>query len=397
MRLSTLTLQQNPVTAMLRQQATLSRTQNEIATGRRVAQPSDDPSAAARIEGLERTLSASGQFATNANLVTNRLSLEEQTLADAGNVLQRVRELTIQANGGALDPASRRMIGAELRQRLDEMVDLANRKDASGAYLFAGTSTGTEPFSRSAPGVTYSGDSLGRAVQVGPSQRVVDGHSGAEVFMNIVAGNGTFTTAAAAGNQGSGSIDTGSVVDPAAWVAGDYSLQFTTAGSYSVRDAGGTQVAAGGFTPGQAIEFQGVRVTVKGAPATGDSFAITRAGNEDLFTTLDRLIATVESPGTNAAQGAQRVTAIGGLLQQLDQGMDHLLTVRAEVGARLSALDSATSARESFELEVNATLAQVRDLDYAEAIGRMNTQMVALQAAQQSYTRVAQLTLFDYL
>ena len=94
---------------------------------------------------------------------------------------------------------------------------------------------------------------------------------------------------------------------------------------------------------------------------------------------------------------AQRSTAFAGLLQQLDQGLDHLLTVRAEVGARLSALDSATSARENFELEVNASLAQVRDLDYAEAIGRMNTQMVALQAAQQSYTRVAQLTLFDYL
>ena len=244
MRLSTLTLQQNPVTAMLRQQATLSRTQNEIATGRRVAQPSDDPSAAARIEGLERTLSASGQFATNANLVTNRLSLEEQTLADAGNVLQRVRELTIQANSGALDPASRQMIGAELRQRRDEMVDLANRKDASGGYLFAGTSTATQPFARSALGVAYSGDSLTRSVQVGPSQRVLDGHSGAEVFMNIVAGNGTFTTAAAPGNQGSGSIDTGAVVDPASWLAGSYSLQFPTAGTYSVRDAGGAEVVA---------------------------------------------------------------------------------------------------------------------------------------------------------
>jgi flagellar hook-associated protein 3 FlgL len=397
MRLSTLTLQQNPVTAMLRQQATLSRTQNEIATGRRVAQPSDDPSAAARIEGLERTLSASGQFATNANLVTNRLSLEEQTLADAGNVLQRVRELTIQANSGALDPASRQMIGAELRQRRDEMVDLANRKDASGGYLFAGTSTATQPFARSALGVAYSGDSLTRSVQVGPSQRVLDGHSGAEVFMNIVAGNGTFTTAAAPGNQGSGSIDTGAVVDPASWVAGSYSLQFPTAGTYSVRDAGGAEVVAGAFTPGQAIEFLGARVTVKGAPAAGDSFAINRAGNEDIFATLDRLITTVESPGTGVAPAAQRSTAFAGLLQQLDQGLDHLLTVRAEVGARLSALDSATSARESFELEVNASLAQVRDLDYAEAIGRMNTQMVALQAAQQSYTRVAQLTLFDYL
>jgi flagellar hook-associated protein 3 FlgL len=234
-------------------------------------------------------------------------------------------------------------------------------------------------------------------VQVGPSQRVLDGHSGAEVFMNIVAGNGTFTTAAAPGNQGSGSIDTGAVVDPASWVAGSYSLQFPTAGTYSVRDAGGAEVVSGAFTPGQAIEFLGARVTVKGAPAAGDSFAINRAGNEDIFATLDRLITTVESPGTGVAPAAQRTTAFAGLLQQLDQGLDHLLTVRAEVGARLSALDSATSARESFELEVNASLAQVRDLDYAEAIGRMNSQMVALQAAQQSYTRVAQLTLFDYL
>ena len=69
---------------------------------------------------------------------------------ELNNNLQRVRELTIQANSGALDPASRQMIGAELRQRRDEMVDLANRKDASGGYLFAGTSTATQPFARSA-------------------------------------------------------------------------------------------------------------------------------------------------------------------------------------------------------------------------------------------------------
>jgi flagellar hook-associated protein 3 FlgL len=398
MRISTLTLQEKPVQAMQRQQAALARTQTELASGRRAQTPADDPVAAGRIDTLERTLAASKQYATNAELAAMRLSLEEGALADAGNVLQRVRELAVQANSGALDDGSRRLIGSELRQLRDQLLEVANRADGAGGYLFGGLRDGAAPFARNAAGVSYAGDSLTREVEVSPSQRVAVGHSGEEVFRRIQRGNGTFTTAVLPGNTGSGRIDTGTVVDPGAWVPDDYELRFGAAGAWQLVDDGGAVRASGTHAAGQSIEFLGVRVTITGTPASGDRYAIAPAGRGDVFGTLDGLIAAVEAPRAPGPAGAaQFSTAMGGLQQDLGNAFEHLLAVRADTGARLAGLEATGQAREALELELNTTLSSLRDVDYAEAISRMNAQMVGLQAAQQSYAQVARMSLFDYL
>ena len=86
------------------------------------------------------------------------------------------------------------MLATEVRSRLKELVDIANRRDANGEYLFSGYATLTQPFAQ-----TGSSDRLlrrpgRRALQIGPDQRVVDGHSGSDVFMAVTEGNGTFVT-----------------------------------------------------------------------------------------------------------------------------------------------------------------------------------------------------------
>ena len=67
MRISTSAMHYNALTAMLSQQATLSKTQNQVATGRRVQTPADDPVAAVHILELERALKESEQFGRNAD------------------------------------------------------------------------------------------------------------------------------------------------------------------------------------------------------------------------------------------------------------------------------------------------------------------------------------------
>lgn len=398
MRISTLTLQEKPVQAMQRQQAALARTQTELASGRRAQTPADDPVAAGRIDTLERSLAASKQYAANAELVTMRLSLEESALADAGNVLERVRELAIQANSGALDAGSRRLIGTELRQLRDQLLDVANRADGSGGYLFGGLRDGAAPFARGAAGVAYAGDSLTREVEVSPSQRMAVGHSGEEVFRRVPRGNGVFSTAADAGNTGSGRIDTGAVMNPGAWIPGEYELRFGAAGAWQLLGNGGAVVASGTHAPGQALEFLGVRVTVDGTPAAGDRFQLEPATRGDVFGTLEELIGLVEAPrGAGAAGLARFATTMGGLQLNVSNALEHLLAVRADTGARLAGLEATAEARGELELELNTTLSSLRDVDYAEAISRMNAQLVGLQAAQQSYAQVARMSLFDYL
>src|SRR5690606_14641981 len=122
----------------------------------------------------------SAQFATNSTLARNRLNLEEQALADSGLVLDRVRELTLQAaNIGTLSDSDRRDIATELRSRLSELQDIANRKDGNGEYLFAGYSTGIRPFAGGgAAPVSFVGDQGSRLIQVSPTQSIADSHSG---------------------------------------------------------------------------------------------------------------------------------------------------------------------------------------------------------------------------
>ncbi len=398
MRISTSGLHHNALTALLAQQAALSKTQTQIASGKRVQTPADDPVAAVHIMQLQRAIQESDQFDRNATMAKNRLTLEEQALADTTTLLQRVHELTVQGNNASVDPASRRMLAAEVRGRLKELTDIANRRDVNNEYLFSGYATLTQPFALSGGTVDYFGDQGSRVLQVGPDQRVADSHSGYEVFMSIPEGNGVFVTSAAATNTGTGVIASGSVVNPTQWVADDYTLRFTSAtGDYEIVDSAAAVVATGTYTANAAISFNGVNISMSGMPAQNDSFTIERSRTEDLFTTLDHMATTLESSTVTQAERARFNSEMGKALAQLEQSNDHLLSVRAQVGVRLSATEGAQEALADRKVELESTTSQLRDLDYAEAITRMNQQLVGLQAAQASYGQIAQLSLFDYL
>jgi flagellar hook-associated protein 3 FlgL len=183
-------------------------------------------------------------------------------------------------------------------------------------------------------------------------------------------------------------------------VPDDYTITFDdAAGHYQVFNSATPAVAvsSGTYTAGSAIAFNGIKVDMTGMPANGDSFSISRSRSEDLFSTLNNLVATLESGPTTVQQKAQFSTTMGKALQQLNQSSDHLLSVRAEIGARLSTLESAENAREDQKVQLQSMTSDLRDLDYAEAITRMNQQLMGLQAAQASYARISQLSLFDYL
>lgn len=71
--------------------------------------------------------------------------------------------------------------------------------------------------------------------------------------------------------------------------------------------------------------------------------------------------------------------------------------MRAGAGARLNALDNQAEINADYQLQLQTTLSEVQDLDYAEAISRFELQLVALQAAQQSFSRISGLSLFNFL
>ena len=397
MRIATSAIYELKVQQLLNNQAALSKTQSQIASGLRVQTPADDPIAAAQLNELARAQAQEEQFGKNSTIVTGRLQTEEQALADAHGVIQRARELVVQANTATLNDSNRQSIATELKTRLDELMSIANRKDSNGEYLFAGYASGSQPFARGLGGVTYSGDTGTRSVQVGAGLSVQDGDAGGRLFMDVPAGNGVFTAAASAANTGSGVVDAGAIINRSAWVPGSYAVNFTSATTWQVTDSSSAVVASGNYTSGGTMSFNGVQVGISGVPVAGDTFTVASAGRQDMFTTLDGIVNALQRGGSGDALRAQLNSSLNGSLQQLDQASDQLLSVRSQVGARLSMLDDADSTRQTQLVELQASAGQLGGLDYASAVSKMSLQTVALQAAQQSFASTAKLSLFNYL
>jgi flagellar hook-associated protein 3 FlgL len=241
----------------------------------------------------------------------------------------------------------------------------------------------------------YNGSGAVNQIQIGSNQRIAAGDSGATVFMSIPAGNGTFTTAGAATNTGTGSIGVGSVVTPSAWVADTYTISFTSPTSYSVTNSAGAVVGSGtAFQDGSSIPFMGIQVPITGTPAAGDSFTVAKAGNASAFGTLQSLITTLSSP---TLSGAQVASQIGGALQQIDNALSNMDTVSASVGARINSISASQATAQTLQTSLTTSVSQLSDVDYAAAITQLNTEEVSLQAAQQSYASIAKLSLFNYI
>jgi flagellar hook-associated protein 3 FlgL len=116
-----------------------------------------------------------------------------------------------------------------------------------------------------------------------------------------------------------------------------------------------------------------------------------------MFATISKLVTTLGRTTAQSADGAQFATEMGNTLTQLDSALDHASSIRSQVGARLQVLDTTASSRDDRDLELKGSLSQLRDLDYADAITKLNVQLVGLQAAQSSYAKLSQLSLFNYL
>jgi len=257
-------------------------------------------------------------------------------------------------------------------------------------------------------------------------------------------GNGYFVTApktAATVNTGSGVIGTGEIRNAALWDqpanSRNLEIRFWKDSAamppvlyYDLVDAetekslfSNTTSAAGGtgntfthpFVAGDSIPFSGlsvpyagppattvtdfgISVSITGTPASGDSFKIQASESTSVFDTMSQLIVALESgspPGTTG--NTHLANGLSTALASVGQIEDNLLRVRASIGSRLNEVDDLDTVGQNLDLQYSETLSRLQDLDYAEAITHLTRQQMELQASQQSFAKVSQLSLFNYL
>jgi flagellar hook-associated protein 3 FlgL len=403
MRISSNTLFENGVQNMLSRQQEVADTQTHISTGRRVVTPSDDPVAASQMLDVGEASALNGQYADSAAAVKARLGLQENGLSAITRLIQDVKTLVVQAGDGALTAADLRSIAEAVSGRYQELIGLGNATDGSGEYLFAGFRTGNPPFAEMAPGVVaYLGDEGKREVAVSASRKIALNDPGSDILLRIKNGNGTFVTAAAAANAGTGVISPGSVTDATALTNHDYSITFSTvSGStrYDVVDVTNatTVVANAAYVPGGPITFDGMQISIEGDPLAGDTFDVRPSSNVSLFATLDALKSALLAAGSGPVENTKLTNALNSAHSNLQNALDRVLAITASVGTRLRETDAVITANEDLDLNYEARLSHLRDLDYARAISDLTFQQMRLEAAQKSFLRVSELSLFNLL
>jgi flagellar hook-associated protein 3 FlgL len=403
MRISTAQIFNGGIEAIQRGQKELSRTQLQLSTGRRVLSPSDDPSGAVQTLQFRSGIEKVEQYQRNGQLLEQRLRHSETILNSMGEGLQRVRVLALQGNNSSQTSETRGYMAGEIRDIRDALLDLANSRDANGEYIFAGIKSQTEPFAKDANGnVSYEGADTQRKLQISAVNQVQAGNPGKQVLMDIPNGNGTFVVEANATNAGSGVIDAGTVTDRGLWDnelgSEPYTIRFLDSGDtlqYGVFDSSDNLLDPPGqqeYLSGATISFNGVQTKITGQPQAGDQFTLAESQDQSLFATYSRLADALDE-----LDGAELNNAINRALVDLDQGLQNLLDIRADLGTRMQAVDNQDRINEDQLLQMRSTLSEIEDLDYAEAISRFSLQQTALQAAQQTYVQVQRLSLFNYL
>ncbi|HSV51916.1 MAG TPA: flagellar hook-associated protein FlgL [Burkholderiaceae bacterium] len=413
LRLGSANTYENALRNLNARHAGLAGLQENLSSGKRVLRPSDDPTAAAQAERALTRISRIQTEQRALELQRNTLALSESTLADANGLLQNFRDLAVAAGNGANSPRERETLAAQMTAVREQIFALANRKDTNGMPLFSGLgSTGT-PFETSIDGVAPDPDYAfnGLPGQISATETSVPfTMDGRGTWMDVIETNGVFGVALGAANTGKAYSDVGQVTNPAALTGDDYTIQFTVTGTTVTYDVvnnttATTVLSALPYKAGQAIQFDGISLTVKGVPNNGDTLVLTPndpnpANRPSVFGVLDRAIAGLFNPGTST--GADSTSAnfnheLAISLAQIDTSLEKLQRSRSQAGDLLNRADRISDNQELRNVQLEDDRSKAEDLDMIKGLSDFQNQQTGYEAALKSYAQIQKLSLFNFI
>lgn len=306
MQISTAFIFDRATTQMSNATNALSKSQAQIATGKQILNPSDAPDQAAMMARIKATIARQDNYIKALDTVQARLDLESTTLSSASDVLVRIKELTVQVNNGSQGTVSRAAIATEMQGLRDQLLSLANSRDTTGNYIFAGSKVSTAAFQADATGaVSYQGDQTRMNIAVGDQRQLPLNRPGTNAFVRVVR-----------------------------------------------TDSDGASEGIG------------------------------------FFQSLDDLITAVKD---NEKTSMQRG------LTEMDALHSGVVLAQADSGTSMKVVEQQGIILDDTKITLKTALSNVEDLDMAKAITQMQKQMVSLEAAQASFAKIAQLSLFKYI
>src|SRR5690554_1275974 len=182
MRISTVTMYEQSMNSLNRQQGDFLKVGQQIATGRRVVNPSDDPQASSRALAVSQSKAVTEQYADSRISARNSLSQVESVLNSISDAIASAKTLLVQGASDTLSDADRQSVAAELNGIYETLIGQANATDGNGRYIFGGYKDADTPFVRTNAGIEYQGDDNIRQQRIDATRLMDVSENGESIF-----------------------------------------------------------------------------------------------------------------------------------------------------------------------------------------------------------------------
>jgi flagellar hook-associated protein 3 FlgL len=390
--------------------------QAQLSSGHRISKPSDDPLAAARTMQLSSDLDMNKQYATNINSCSQWLEQTDTALNQAGDVIQRVKELLTSAGDGTYDQSARKSILNEINQRVQQFSDIIN-SSFGGKYLFGGIRADEKPLStvESASGnryLTYSNEEIDIPVGSSGDTNVNGGGNitvqlatGSALTLNVT---GNISDAVSTINHDiASSSSLNGKLSAASYVKGNKTYIKIT--SLSPDDI---SIVSNGIAGLSSLKFVGqdkinmisskLKVEISqgvvtdynvGAQELMNYTAVSSSGvtrNYDLRDVFKDIVSDLSTSSGVYNLTTKDIDAIKGAL-------DNILKVRSEVGAKENRMTSALSNNNDNDYNMTNVLSHTYDIDLTETVMNYSMLQTVYLSSLQTSSKIIQPTLMDYM
>ncbi len=298
MRVTNQGLLHNYLSNLNRNLTYLSKFQNQLSSGKEIHRPSDDPFGSTRVMSLRSSLAQNKQYLRNIEDSMGWIDMTDTALGNMGDILTRIKELSIQGFSGTMAENDRHAVEVEVKQLINQLAQIGNTK-YDGKYIFAGSATTQRPFSVNGDMLSYNGTD--RVLEREISERV-------SLVINI----------------------------PGNWInEGRFAGELT----------------------------------------------------EDLASTLNKLVSALATTEENDESH----------IEKLEEHIDNILALRAEMGAKYNRLEAAKHKNEEETLNMTELLSKTEDIDFAGKIMEYMTLQNVYMASLSTGAKIMMPTLLDFL
>jgi flagellar hook-associated protein 3 FlgL len=330
------------------------------------------------------------------------LTLEGTILDSVTTNLQSAYTLTQKSVNGAMSATDKKSIASELEQLQSQLYDLMNSKNADGEYIFGGNQSQTQPFVKNDAGdYEFKGDTGQRMIQVAPSVQIEANDSGLSVFQQVATRRTLSSTSTdlAIGVSSQSEFDSffRNQYDFTTPANNIYTISTTASPDQYLITGNNGYSQTGDYIPGEAINFNGISLTMAAAAGSGPAqqFTLDAPTNDNVLNSLNTMIDKLKNSSTLTDE--EWASTIADVQTHINNTLDRVGIIQGAVGGRQNNLDQIMNSNSSLQTITSEAKANVSEIDLYEAISNVSLQENALTMAQQAFAKVNKSTLFDYL